>query len=90
VTRATVPRGRFSRSDALRLLTKKLGGIVYCTGRIVCFPRINKQILHVLCRSDADASTLLKTWRKLVGFYKHNTIVIVTVVKGSGANDIFD
>lgn len=83
VTRAMTYRRAFTHDDAVRLLEKKLFGVVASTKNVSEADRWRKQILHIQCQDEGVADTLRSVYaRDIAEELKSDTTVLVTVVAG--------
>ncbi|KAJ6238997.1 hypothetical protein M0813_25580 [Anaeramoeba flamelloides] len=83
VTRAMKYKGVFERKDAVRLLEKKLFGVI-CSSENASYPKFAKQILHIWSIDQNTANILKDVYEnEISNYYKHNTIVIITVSKNT-------
>ncbi|KAJ6253145.1 hypothetical protein M0813_13481 [Anaeramoeba flamelloides] len=81
VTRAMKYRGVFEKKDAVRLLEKKLFGVI-CSSENSSYPKFAKQILHIWSTDERTSNILKDVYNNdISNQYKHNTIIIVTVGK---------
>lgn len=85
VTRAMKYGGPFTQEDGVRLLNKKLSGVLQSSQNSM--DQWNKQVLHVWATSDDVANVLVTTYSSLNHHVRANTVVIVTVAHN--AQDIF-
>ncbi|XP_013390306.1 AAC-rich mRNA clone AAC4 protein [Lingula anatina] len=77
VTRAMNFRGEFTHEDAIRLLNKKLKGILQSSNNTM--ETWAKQILHVWATSNHVANVLIRAYDVIDEHVKSNTVVLVTV-----------
>ena len=79
VTRAMKFKGDFTVEDATVLLMKKLQGVVQSSRNSM--EDWSKQILHVWCRTETAAESMLIAYRDNIPMeVKSNTLVLLTVV----------
>lgn len=78
VTRALNFKDAFSVDDAVRLLTKKLSGIIASSQNCIN-EQWTRQILHVFVESPAAAEALALAWELVGAELRSNTIVLATV-----------
>lgn len=82
VTRAMKYKGIFTTEDAMRLLKKKLFGVVASSEAVIDEHRWEKQILHVWAETDYIADIVERVYETDIGEeFKANTIVIVTIAR---------
>jgi len=81
VTRAMKYKGKFKLTDAEKLLSKKLMGVVCSTKNVT--DQFHKQILHVWATNPAAVKVLRVAFKKLSPELKSNTVVVVTVVNNA-------
>jgi hypothetical protein len=82
VTRAMKFRGIFHAEDALRLMKKKLNGVVRSTRGVIREHRWEKQILHVFAECDYVADAIRRAYDAEVDEDdKANTLIIITVAR---------
>jgi len=74
--------GPFTEEDAMKLLRKKLHGVIESTRGVVS-QTWDKQILHVWTQSEYMTGVLWNAYEKLEDELKSNTLVIVTVCEGA-------
>ncbi|KAK9765161.1 hypothetical protein K7432_006738 [Basidiobolus ranarum] len=79
VTRAFAFRRQFTKSDALRILRKKLLGVIKST-RTVIGCELKKQLLHIWAPTGSVARLVRRIFWGLEDEVRSNTFVIVTVV----------
>lgn len=89
VTRAMKFQGQFTEDDAVRLLTKKLTGVIWSTRNVSKRHRWRKQILHVWATSAEVARIVERVWLTLDDDLKANTVVMLTVAAGKRNRFIF-
>lgn len=80
VTRAMKYNGTFTEEDGLRILKKKLGGVLQ-SSRLVMDP-FHKQILHIFAEKEYIADVLedlYQTSPEITEEIKSTTLVVVTV-----------
>ncbi|KAJ6228866.1 hypothetical protein M0813_08365 [Anaeramoeba flamelloides] len=83
VTRAMKYRGIFQKEDAIRLLEKKLFGVI-CSSENSSYPKFAKQILHIWSTDQRTSRILNNVYHNYISNeYKHNTIVIVSTAINS-------
>ncbi|KAJ6251099.1 hypothetical protein M0813_15921 [Anaeramoeba flamelloides] len=83
VTRAMKYRGIFQKEDAIRLLEKKLFGVI-CSSENSSYPKFAKQILHIWSTDERTSRILNNVYHNYISNeYKHNTIVIVSTAINS-------
>ncbi|KAJ6245545.1 hypothetical protein M0813_19964 [Anaeramoeba flamelloides] len=83
VTRAMKYKAIFQRSDAIRLLEKKLFGVI-CSSENASYPKFAKQILHIWSTDERTARILQDVYNNKISIqYKHNTILIITIAKNA-------
>ena len=82
VTRAMKFRGIFNADDAIRLMKKKLNGVVRSTRGVIREHRWEKQILHVFAECDYVADTIRRIYdTEIEEEDKANTMIIITVAR---------
>lgn len=82
VTRAMKFRGIFNADDAIRLMKKKLNGVVRSTRGVIREHRWEKQILHVFAECDYVADTIRRIYdSEIEEEDKANTMIIITVAR---------
>ncbi|KAI8147468.1 hypothetical protein BJV82DRAFT_575443 [Fennellomyces sp. T-0311] len=79
VTRAMSYWGNYTKEDAIKLLTRKLNGILRSSERIVN-ASFDKQILHVLTMSGRDAAMVKRACRQLSQELKSDTVILITTL----------
>ncbi|CAG8577380.1 854_t:CDS:2 [Ambispora gerdemannii] len=79
VTRAYAHKGRYTKHDAHKLLTKKLFGVTSSTRNIIN-AKIWKQILHIWCPNGKVANVVRRAYVKLDDDYKSNTMVVLSII----------
>ena len=84
VTRAMKYHGNFTVEDAVKLLNKKLNGVLTSTKNSL--EKWNKQILHVWATSLAVSVLIAEAYNLLPEDLKSNTVVLVTVTEN---NEVF-
>lgn len=77
VTRAMKYDGNFSIDDAIRLLKKKLCGVIQSTANNQ--EGWLKQILHIWATSTETANCVLRAWNLLDDSFRSDTVVLVTI-----------
>eukprot|EP00732_Lithocolla_globosa_P005693 Lithocolla_globosa_v1_NODE_6077_length_1140_cov_4.457143.p1 type:complete len:206 gc:universal NODE_6077_length_1140_cov_4.457143:773-156(-) len=77
VTRAFSFFGDFEMEDALRIMKRKLRGVIESSAHVL--DKFRKQILHVFTRSEKSAKLLQKAYSQIDSHLKSNTIILVTV-----------
>ena len=84
VTRAmSFGRDIFDFEEAVRLLTKKLEGVVASTRGVIKSHRWKRQILHVLCEDYHNQDLLLDAYETLDASLKADTMVLITTTRGN-------
>jgi hypothetical protein len=80
VARAMKFKGLFNKEDAMRLLTKKLKGVLRSTENS-CGPfRWSKQILHLFAEADYIVHVLMECYKNHIDeALRANTVVVVSV-----------
>lgn len=83
VTRAMKFKGVFTEEDALRLLNKKLFGVIESTRCVIEEHSWERQILHIFAEKDYIADVLHDALNQVDPDLLSDTIVIVTVCKNA-------
>jgi hypothetical protein len=83
VTRAMKYRGTFTEADGLRLLNKKLFGVIESSRCVIEEHGWERQILHIFAEKDYIADILRDCLNQIDPELISNTIVIVTVCKNA-------
>ena len=82
VTRAMKYKGIFCAEDAIKLLRKKLIGVVKSTRGVIREHRWEKQILHVWAEWDYIADVVKRVYdTEIEDEFKSNTLVVCTVAR---------
>lgn len=83
VTRAMKYKGTFTEEDGLRLLNKKLFGVIESSRCVIEEHSWERQILHIFAEKDYIADILRECLSQIDQELLSNTIVIVTVCKNA-------
>jgi hypothetical protein len=83
VTRAMKFSGTFTSDDALKLLEKKLKGIIQSTFGVIKRQKWERQILHIWAEKEYIRNAVIDAYHKLSNEIKSNTIIIITTVKNA-------
>jgi len=81
VTRAMKYNGTFTMEDAMRLLNKKLKGVIESNRGVCAEHAWERQILHIFAERDYIAETLKEALKYVDQTLLSTTIVLVTVCK---------
>lgn len=80
--------GAFGIEDAVRLLTKKLDGVVEST-KHVSNASWTKQLLHVFVPDEAVLSLLREAYDMVGAHLRANTVVVLTLCTGPHCSEVF-
>lgn len=69
----------FTNEDAMRLLKKKLFGVIVSNKGVAEEDRWEKQILHIWVQNSNEALMLSKCYQALHPKLRSNTIIIITI-----------
>ncbi|MCO4760973.1 MAG: hypothetical protein KC502_05675 [Myxococcales bacterium] len=69
----------YTDADAVKLLTKKLGGVLASTAKVSKADKWKKQILHIWTLRPDWVPTLKKAWMAMSADLKADTIVLVSI-----------
>lgn len=78
VTRAMKYKGVFTEEDGMRLLNKKLFGVVESSRCVIEEHSWERQILHIFAEKEYIADVLQKCINKIEPTLLSNTVIIVT------------